>query len=64
MIAHMFQRSKRELYATKNMQSAMPIACFLLRTLYFHDDGKNHWAAMRFLVEKFAQGMLDFVLDE
>lgn len=64
MIAHMFQRRKRQLTQQKNAQSATRIVRFFVESLYFHYDGKNHWAAMRFLVEKFAQRMLDFIFDE
>ena len=64
MIAHMFQRSKREYTQQKNAQFALRIVRFFVESSHFHNNGKNHWAAMRFLVEKFAQRMLDFVLDE
>ena len=63
MIAHMFQRRKGYLLNKKRIIRVANDA-FFVESLNFHNDGKNHWATMRFLVEKFAQRMFDFILDE
>src|SRR5581483_10202630 len=44
------------------------ISCTLIlcpvEQLHFHDHGKDHGTAMRLLIEKFAQRVLDLVFDK